>query len=463
LIKRNQVKERKMKRTLIWMIAIVISIAMIATFTLSGCKGAEEEAVEETVEEAGEEEVIEEDTDPYPSTISGEVSFMTPGAGEAFAGAVQAVADMFMEEYPNIELTIVPTSADEGFTIVTTNLSSSKPWDTFLYWPGESSQPFVDQGLVAPLTEIYEKTGMDELAPGTREISRYRGHGDVPYAVITSTTIFALFYNVALFEEAGIEEVPETWDEFLAVCDKLMDAGIYPIGKNSGMAGLPHWSWMDKFMMRTNADDSYRQSLAIGEADFDTPEFRTADNYWDDLREYWWPDSTSAQYADAYAAFARGEYAIQAIGSWILAPYEIEMGLEPFVDYDVMLFPELDPSIPPMETFNGGSIHLSTAKKDNVAAQAWVAFWTRPDVQKFYNNHLGLIPAVASAGSDNPMLNKLAAAVDGRVLNYQWMMDFAVHSLVDNELEARSFGKITQDEEIANLNKVVADWKASLE
>ncbi len=242
-----------------------------------------------------------------------------------------------------------------------------------------------------------------------------------------------------------------------------MDAGIYPIGKNSGMAGLPNWSWMDKFMLRTIEDDAYRQALALGEADFDTPEFRNADNLWDDIMPYWHPDSNSAQYADAYAMFARGDYAMQAIGSWILAPYDVEMGLEPMVDYDVFLFPEVDPDITPQETFNGGSIHLSTAKKDNLAAQAWVAFWTRPAVQKFYNDSLGLIPAVSSAGSSHPILNKILALAEGRPVYYQWMMDFAVHSLVSNELEARSLGVITQDEEIENLNRAVAQWKESLE
>ena len=37
-----------------------------------------------------------------------------------------------------------------------------------------------------------------------------------------------VIYNQDIFEEQGLE-VPETWDEFIAVCDALVDAGITPV------------------------------------------------------------------------------------------------------------------------------------------------------------------------------------------------------------------------------------------
>lgn len=37
------------------------------------------------------------------------------------------------------------------------------------------------------------------------------------------------FYNTEHFKEAGIDKVPETWEEFDAVCDKLKKAGFQPI------------------------------------------------------------------------------------------------------------------------------------------------------------------------------------------------------------------------------------------
>lgn len=51
-------------------------------------------------------------------------------------------------------------------------------------------------------------------------------------------TYFPMFYNVELFEKAGIsqEELPfETWDDFYAALDKLVASGIkYPLAMETG-------------------------------------------------------------------------------------------------------------------------------------------------------------------------------------------------------------------------------------
>lgn len=39
----------------------------------------------------------------------------------------------------------------------------------------------------------------------------------------------AYLYNKALFQKAGIEKVPDTWEDFMAACQKLKDAGITPV------------------------------------------------------------------------------------------------------------------------------------------------------------------------------------------------------------------------------------------
>lgn len=47
----------------------------------------------------------------------------------------------------------------------------------------------------------------------------------IPYQPYTS----GVFYNKAAFTAAGIEKEPETWTEFLEVCQKLKDAGYVPL------------------------------------------------------------------------------------------------------------------------------------------------------------------------------------------------------------------------------------------
>ena len=70
----------------------------------------------------------------------------------------------------------------------------------------------------------YESTANAGLMAACREV----GGGtlkSIPY----QPNVFAYFYNVAIFEEAGVTAVPTTWDEFLDTCQKIKDAGYTPI------------------------------------------------------------------------------------------------------------------------------------------------------------------------------------------------------------------------------------------
>ena len=58
-----------------------------------------------------------------------------------------------------------------------------------------------------------------------------------------STAAFAcsgMFWNEALFQKAGIEQFPETWEEFWACCERLKAAGITPLALHTeGTAWAP--------------------------------------------------------------------------------------------------------------------------------------------------------------------------------------------------------------------------------
>lgn len=54
----------------------------------------------------------------------------------------------------------------------------------------------------------------------------------IPY----QPNVFGFFYNKDLFEQAGIEAEPATWEEFLDVCGKLKDAGITPMTMDDAYA-----------------------------------------------------------------------------------------------------------------------------------------------------------------------------------------------------------------------------------
>ncbi len=59
------------------------------------------------------------------------------------------------------------------------------------------------------------------------------------YALPYQPYLLSFFYNKAHFEEAGIEKVPTTWEEFDEVCAKLKEAGFTPITVDDAYAAAP--------------------------------------------------------------------------------------------------------------------------------------------------------------------------------------------------------------------------------
>ena len=90
-------------------------------------------------------------------------------------------------------------------------------------------------------------------------------------------------YNKDLFEKAGLDpdKAPETWDDFLAACDKLKSAGISPVG-----GGIQDGYWGEWFFGHALAQyvDSPGQAVELftGERDFEDPKYH---EHWVRLEE----------------------------------------------------------------------------------------------------------------------------------------------------------------------------------
>lgn len=97
-----------------------------------------------------------------------------------------------------------------------------------------------------------------------------------------------VWYPKAAFDEAGYE-VPETWDELMALTEQIAEDGDTPwcIGIESGAAtGWAMTDWIEDLMLRTTTPENYDKWVA-GELKFDSPEVRTAVDY---VAKIWFED-----------------------------------------------------------------------------------------------------------------------------------------------------------------------------
>jgi ABC-type glycerol-3-phosphate transport system substrate-binding protein len=220
-------------------------------------------------------------------------------------------------------------------------LSGGNPPDLFSYWAGALTQFVVEQGSVAPIAEIWDAGGFDDLFPqAIADAAVYEGER---YLLPFGYHYAGFFYNPQVFADAGVDDVPETWDEFLEVLDQLVDAGVTPIALGSSNR-WPAQFWFDYLLLRT-AGPEYRASLMAGEASYVDAEVLEAFDLWAELMDagYFVADANAYDWTDAADQVANGEAAMTLMGTWITGYWDSN-DLEAGTDYDLFPFPAIDPA-----------------------------------------------------------------------------------------------------------------------
>ena len=70
-----------------------------------------------------------------------------------------------------------------------------------------------------------------------------------------------VWYSPSMFEENGWE-IPETWDDMLALSDQIVDSGMKPwcVGIESGNAtGWTYTDWVEDMVLRQHGPEVYDQ------------------------------------------------------------------------------------------------------------------------------------------------------------------------------------------------------------
>ena len=158
------------------------------------------------------------------------------------------------------------------------------------------------------------------------------------YGVLSDTAVIALFYNIALFEEIGIE-APTTWSELLEVCDALTEAGTAPIAV-TGMHEPYMGYWTDYLFARHVGYDAAREAAFSG--DFSDPGFLEAAERFQELREKQ-PFLSGFEGTDFTAVqmeFFQENAEMILMGTWLTAemkdsiPEGFQLGVVPFPQID---------------------------------------------------------------------------------------------------------------------------------
>ena len=342
--------------------SVLAALAAVLAFAAAGCGGGDDGG--------GGAEGNED--------VSGSISAMAIWTGEE-QKSFQAVIDAFEEKYPNV--TVKYTSGGDNLApLLTTAVEGGNPPDlAAIAQPGLIAD-FAKRDAIKPIDDLRDKIvdafGEDVADAGAVEGTQY----GVMYKGANKSTVW---YNVADFEEAGVEP-PETWDDFVNARDTLKAAGITPFSVGVDV-GWPISDIFENIYIRTAGPEKYDQ-LAKHEIPWTDQSVKDAltlmkdivgesDNMaggTDGALQMEMPDSVSKVFSE------NPDAAMAVLGDF--APGQIETKLEPETGYNVFTFPSIEGSKPAVV----GSGDLFIKFKDSPAADAFLEYLTTVEAAEIW-------------------------------------------------------------------------------
>lgn len=134
-----------------------------------------------------------------------------------------------------------------------------------------------------------------------------------------STAAFScsgIFWNEELFEQAGIEEFPQTWEEFWDCCEKLQARAITPLGLHTEGTGWSAMLLATAEMADSEEGAAFMNELYPGSYQKDCI-YHMADTL-QKLYKYTTKDAMNADFDVAYNNFIAGKAAMLANGYWMI-------------------------------------------------------------------------------------------------------------------------------------------------
>ena len=297
-------------------LSLLLSVILIAAFLLAACgqavateaPAAEAPAAEEPVAEAPAAEEAE------PVTITWwHISTKDPALS-----SWQKMADDYMAAHPNVTIEITVLENEAFKTKLTTVMQSGEVPDIFQSWGQGGMIEQVEAGLLKDIDADLDANG-GEWRNSLGALDAFAVNG-VNYGVPWDMGAVTFWYNKDLFAQAGIEEVPTTWEEFLADCETLKAAGITPIsvGEGDKWPGMHIWAYL---VSRIGGAEAFAKAADMTDArsgSFEDEAFVQAGYELKKLVDggYFQDGFLGATHDDMNATFGNGKAAMELGGQW---------------------------------------------------------------------------------------------------------------------------------------------------
>lgn len=240
------------------------------------------------------------------------VEFFQQKMEEGPQRAYAEVLARFHAENPDVEIEI-NTIPDAG-TVLMQRISTGDIPPIFSDYPTQTQfKGKVNNGYIECLEG---NEFLSRVNPGMIELGKH--YDGQTYALPLSQNYMAIFYNIDIFEQVGIEGTPKTWEELIAVCDKLVAAGVTPFSFGDKDAGRVGHCFQALSQATYPGVVDYVVSVVNGETTVadNADAFRKIGERMLQLHEYALPDYMGTADTVMWENFATGKAAMCITGSY---------------------------------------------------------------------------------------------------------------------------------------------------
>jgi len=258
------------------------------------------------------------------------------------------IAAEFNQENPNIHVVFDWSGGADFMKKYQAQLAAGTPYD--ILWQNEGTAAVLArQGVSANITQYLDgknydgtSTWKDTFIPSILQRAYVSDGQDGAgyYAIPDEQFIGGIWYNKAIFTKYNIQ-IPQTWDQLLAVCDTLKSNGLDCISADGGVTSYNSF-WFSYLAMRQVGCDVFHDT-AMGKAGttFNTPDFTTVAQDVATLHDknYLMKGYQGSAWPAAQMEFVQSKTGLMLMNSWL--PGEMLSSAPKDFPYGFFAFPSL--------------------------------------------------------------------------------------------------------------------------
>ncbi len=234
----------------------------------------------------------------------------------------------FEESHPGVDVTWDRSSGDDyQFQGLPSLLESDTPPDIFFEWGGARVLNHKADGYALDISDL-----ANELKSTINE-SAWSGavFDGKTYLIPTNHDItIMMWYDVDLFNKLSLD-VPETWDDFMKVCEKLKSNGVTPILMGNADAWVAG-NFIGNFLYRWAGDKKTDDILSlVPGTSFEDPDIIKAFAFAYDLgkKGYINSDLNTLGYEESFIRIFNGSAAMYPLGTWYVTEVIPDLAPDP--------------------------------------------------------------------------------------------------------------------------------------